>query len=700
MDRIKLNIQRFAVDGSIVIGTVIDDSGIDYGLNSIEKKLENYGKKTVVKATPYGDLDTIEKFEQRLDEMVARYDDINKENVELKSTVKEISDLQQKARVEGVDMQTDGYQKQYDLLLKKNNLTREDYALTVKTIQKNNEMLEQQRKEYEFLREAMQSKYGESQDLSYIPSSIKDATKIADPTPKGDDPVKKASKLKDIFAQITSVGKGLLSTVGSIVGEVLKIGGAIAGVVIGAGVISTIFSAIGKAIINILKDNQELVASIKYVIFIIKTAINNIAEVLAPYVTKFLNWVIKALYFIIRLIASIFKIFFGINILANTSVEDFKKAQEATGGIADNLSSGADSAKDIRKQLAGFDEMNVLGDNVKPSSGFGGIGGGFGDFDISKVSDALNELENAFKKIDEKFEKIEKKGKNIKATTLGGIWTITEALGPGGLLSTLGGVPTAVIVNWEKIKGLVINAGKWSTQTILEITGKIQTKIFELVTRITIKIVETWGKIKGFIAGIPGHISNIVSSIGATFSFLWESIKFGAQKAWEGITLAFSKVGDFFSKIISKIVGFFKEMGTKVGDAIGKAFKVAINGVLKAVETILNAPIRAINGLIGAINKLPGVKFSKLSTFSLPRLAKGGIINQPGRGVMVGSAIAGESGREGVIPLTDSQQMALLGETIGKYITINANITNTMNGRVISRELQKIQNTNDFAYNR
>ena len=50
--------------------------------------------------------------------------------------------------------------------------------------------------------------------------------------------------------------------------------------------------------------------------------------------------------------------------------------------------------------------------------------------------------------------------------------------------------------------------------------------------------------------------------------------------------------------------------------------------------------------------------------------------------------------------MTDSQQMAMLGETIGKYITINASITNTMNGRVISRELQRVQNENDFAFNR
>lgn len=53
----------------------------------------------------------------------------------------------------------------------------------------------------------------------------------------------------------------------------------------------------------------------------------------------------------------------------------------------------------------------------------------------------------------------------------------------------------------------------------------------------------------------------------------------------------------------------------------------------------------------------------------------------------------------GVIPLTDSQAMETLGEAIGRYITINANITNEMNGRVLSRHIAKIQNDKDFAYN-
>lgn len=98
--------------------------------------------------------------------------------------------------------------------------------------------------------------------------------------------------------------------------------------------------------------------------------------------------------------------------------------------------------------------------------------------------------------------------------------------------------------------------------------------------------------------------------------------------------------------------------------------------------------------------KVSGVKSAKGAIVTYPKLAVGGIVNRPGRGVPVGGAITGEHGAEGVIPLTDSQQMALLGEAIGRYITVNASITNTMNGRIISRELQKISNENDFAFNR
>ena len=125
----------------------------------------------------------------------------------------------------------------------------------------------------------------------------------------------------------------------------------------------------------------------------------------------------------------------------------------------------------------------------------------------------------------------------------------------------------------------------------------------------------------------------------------------------------------------------------------------------------INFLIGGINALIKGINKIkfdvpdwvPGIggKQFGFNIPQIPKLAKGTILNAPGRGVPVagGRALAGEAGREAYLPLSDTQLLEELGSTIGKYITINANITNTMNGRIISRQLQKIQNDSNFAYN-
>lgn len=73
----------------------------------------------------------------------------------------------------------------------------------------------------------------------------------------------------------------------------------------------------------------------------------------------------------------------------------------------------------------------------------------------------------------------------------------------------------------------------------------------------------------------------------------------------------------------------------------------------------------------------------------------------PNRGTLVGggSAIAGEAGHEGIIPLDDRQAMAQLGAEIGKHVLVNLTNITQMNGRVIGRELKQIQSEQDFAYN-
>ena len=84
----------------------------------------------------------------------------------------------------------------------------------------------------------------------------------------------------------------------------------------------------------------------------------------------------------------------------------------------------------------------------------------------------------------------------------------------------------------------------------------------------------------------------------------------------------------------------------------------------------------------------------------LPKLAVGGIINNPGPGVPYHGAVIGERGAEAVVPLTDTEQMELLGATIGKYINVNLTNITELDGRQIARKVEQINNNNDFVLNR
>lgn len=289
------------------------------------------------------------------------------------------------------------------------------------------------------------------------------------------------------------------------------------------------------------------------------------------------------------------------------------------------------------------------------------------------------------------------------ALIFGGIPALITAI-----ILLIGALALAIYKHWDEIKEFLKPIIDWIKENIIDPVVKFFQDLWDTIKKIFTPVIEFFSSIfKTAFENVKIAIDNLKQ----IFKGAWEGIKliFGPVvdffkdkfvKAFNTIKAVFEPIVHFFSLIWNKIKGTLQAFGTKVGEVIGGAFKAVINAVLTSIENILNFPVKAINKLIDVINKVPGIELTKFKTYSLPRLAKGGIINMPGNGVMVGSAIAGERGAEGVIPLTDSQQMALLGEAIGKYITINANITNTMNGRVISRELQKINNESDFAYNR
>ena len=270
---------------------------------------------------------------------------------------------------------------------------------------------------------------------------------------------------------------------------------------------------------------------------------------------------------------------------------------------------------------------------------------------------------------------------------------------------------------WDKIQDIlspVINFFKGIFDTIWKNLQVVIENVKQIITFIWNKIQDILKPVIAFFKNIIDTIWNnlkvVIDNAVQIFNFVKDKIHeffspiaefFGNvfTQAVERIKNVFNSIIGFFRNIWDRIMEIFAPIGAKIGEVVGGAFRSVVNAILGAVEGILNTPIRAINKLTSVINAIPGINLGYLSTFNLPRLKTGGIINMPNTGVMVGSAIAGESGREGVLPLTDAETMAELGREIGRWITINANITNTMNGRVISRELKTIQNEQNFAYN-
>lgn len=454
--------------------------------------------------------------------------------------------------------------------------------------------------------------------------------------------------------------------------------------------IRSAFMFVRNAINTIASDDEQLKADIDYM----KSAI---AYTLEPVVRGIVDLAKQLMFYV----GYIVKAWTGKNIFENAN----KSLKNATG-------SAKALNKELNKTIAGFDEMDVINDT---SSGGGSNTGGAGlpSFDLTNFGDM--EVPGWLQWIvDNKDEVI---------ATLAGIAAGIIAINAGASAFMALGIGLIVygIVklimdilkfikdpSWENFANIledltVILLGVAFAMALVNAQNPIVwiLLLIALLTFLTAQIIKHWEEIKAVLIKVGKWIyDNIIKPISDFFSWLWKEIVDGFSNTVKWIKGKFNEVVSFFGKIIDKIIGFFAYIGTTVGDVIGGAFKGVINGVLGAIENILNTPIRTINSLIRTINKIPGINIGTLGEFRLPRLAKGGIINQPGRGIPVGSAIGGERGQEGVIPLTDSQQMALLGEAIGRYITVNANITNTMNGRVISRELQKVQNSSDFAYNR
>jgi len=171
-------------------------------------------------------------------------------------------------------------------------------------------------------------------------------------------------------------------------------------------------------------------------------------------------------------------------------------------------------------------------------------------------------------------------------------------------------------------------------------------------------------------------LTNVFSSIGTWFGERWNDVTnalanvatwFGSvfKTAFEAVKNAFSTIGSFFSGVWTTVKNIFVNAGQAVGSAVGGAFRSAVNAVLGTIENVVNGFVGMINGVIGMINKIPGVSLGSIGYVSLPRLARGGIVDSPT------VAMIGEAGKEVVMPLENTGFLQTMGRIVGGAV-VNA----------------------------
>lgn len=628
-------------DGYLKIKTKIDNSGVDKEIQNLENK---------IKRLQESNLDNFNQ-EKELQSKVDKYEELIRKVEDYKNKISELQTI-----------------KDGNLVITNPSELAE---LQISLNEANTEIAKQEsgmNKVYTKLKQIKQKQVENNQKISEYQEKI--------------DQIE-TNKIK---SGIDSVGKSLQTQIG----KISKMAMAVAGV-------RTAWAGVRKIMSLVQQYNPQISADLEYMGYAI-------AQIFLPIAQK----LVSILYTILNYVNAIMTAWFGINLFSNSGVKNFQKMSK--------------NAKEINKFLAGFDEMNILQDNNSSSQ--------------NSATPSMDLSEGMQGEVPTWLQWIID-NKELILTILGGIGAAILAIKLG--LSGIQGLEIGLVVTGiiSTIQNLIKylqdpswdNFGKIITSIGVALLGlgliivDIPLVIVAAITIIVGLIVSNWESIKNifqkgidWLTNLQGNFTNwfiqnleqigdkfgivgqlVMGIIIQTFNYVVEVIKGSINTVMNVFDGLYTGIKQIFDGIIMIFKGDFKNGFINIGKGILNILIGIINGFISGLNTILY-PIR---GLISSAGKILGKSWtiSSVSIPKIPLLATGGIVDLPRRGVNIGGAIAGEAGAEGVIPLTDQRAMETLGETIGRYITINANITNTMNGRVISRQLQQIKNEENFAYN-
>lgn len=665
------------MDGYLKIKTKLDNSGIDKDITELENKIKKAQTDNL----------GLNKEATGLQEEINQYEKLCNEADKYKEKIKQLEAERRTLTLGGLSS-TDV--PQYNSLTTDIDLMKQKYSQATLEIDKQASKIDKVYAKLDKIKAKQTENNAKVQEFKDKIESI---------------------KINKVQNQINNIGKGIQ-------GQISKIG-KMAFAIIG---IRTAWNAVRSAINIVSQYNSQVSTDLEYMRYCIANALVPIVQSL-----------IKLLYTALSYINAISTAWFGINLFSNSSAKNFQK-------MKNNASGTAKSAKEIQKSLQGFDEMNILQDNTgstgesvgvsTPSMdlrnmqgeipawlkwiienkdlilsvmagvtagllawklGLGGIKAlGIGVM-VAGVVLAIQGLIAYLN--DPTFENF---GKIIEGLGIALIGLGIIIGGPAGLVVGIVGAIVllwgVIVKYWEQIKTFFQGGIDWlkeKSDWIRQMFGDVVGDIYDNFVS-GLQDVLNW--LDSTMKGIKANFNEIISFIKNVFSGNW-------QGAWQNIKNIFSNIWEGMKNTVKTIFGLIGKMAINIGKTVGAtisgAFKAVVNGVLWAIENILNTPIRTVNRLIGVINKVPGINLGYLNTFNLPRLAKGGVISQPTQ------AIIGEAGREAVVPLENNMEwLDILADKLASKIgTSGGSYIINLDGRTIQRGQAKRKQELAFATN-
>ncbi len=304
----------------------------------------------------------------------------------------------------------------------------------------------------------------------------------------------------------------------------------------------------------------------------LEQAARAVGNIFIPILTKVLPIAIAVASALQEIIAAIAALF-GVTVKSPKWGDAIGSASAGSGAIADNMDSAAGSAKELKRYLAGFDELNVLPDQNQGGSGSGaGVGGG----DLGLDLPGYDFLKNAVTtQIDEWKKKLEPLVSFVKDN-------LKEIL---GLIATIG----IALLAWKLSNNFLngIMALKTLGKNGLSIPLTISAGVILTATGFTIEF-----------SGIKDAIEKKLNS------FNFGEIILGGLTGTAGAGLLGKGIGQFIAKAFGESAvakAITAGGGTISTGLIGAAIGGIVAGIPMFVTGVYDAIVNGLNILNGLL---------------------------------------------------------------------------------------------------